>query len=489
MAEERLEEIRQARLKKRTQLIATGQFPYPAEVRRTHTLAEIQKEFDHLLTDHAPVMVIGRVIALREHGGVIFIDIRDASDVLQLQLTRSVAPTTIFERAELLDIGDFLQAAGKLTRTQRGTQTLEIHEFHIISKSIRSLPSTRFGLKDHEARYRQREVDLLLNPSLRNTFTLRETVSFWLRTFLRREGFTEVETPILQSLPGGASARPFTTHHHALDISLYLRIAPELYLKRLLVSGYEKVFELGRTFRNEGVDRHHNPEFTMLELYWAYADYEDLMDFVEQLFDALVRSIFDASEVEWQDHTLSFEPPLKRIRFIDLMSKQVGFDILTEKNPQTYMRILERENVPLPDVQTYPKLIDELYKELIRPMLIEPTILYDYPAEFSPLAKQNLRDPRVAEQFQVVIANTEIVKAYTEQNDPILQRQRFEEQQEAAAAGDTEAQPIDESYLRALEYGMPPAAGLGLGIDRLVMILANVATLRDTILFPLLRPE
>jgi lysyl-tRNA synthetase class 2 len=489
MSNERLEEIRLSRLKKRESLLKAGMPPYPAEARRTHTLEQVNQLFEQLLAASTPIVLIGRVMGIRRHGGVVFLDIRDQAAVFQLQLNRNEVPADVFDRLASVDHGDWIQASGALIRTQRGVKTLQVQAWHVLSKSIRPLPDSWFGLKDHETRFRQREVDLWLNEEVRTVFLERSRIVTWLRQYLDQQGFLEVETPILQPLPGGAAARPFTTHHTALDMDLYLRIAPELYLKRLITSGFEKVYELARNFRNEGIDREHNPEFTMLELYWAFADYEDLMELSETMLEQVVRALAAAPEVEWHGQTLSFARPFKRMRFVDLVSEHLGVDILATKDPAVYQAIVKKHELEEPAVLTYPKLIDELYKELIRPTLIQPVILYDYPIELQPLAKRNLTDPRIAEQFQLLAGGMEIIKAYTEQNDPVEQRERFIEQQQAREAGDQEMPPIDESFLRALEYGMPPTAGLGLGIDRLTAVLTNSPSVRDTILFPLLRPE
>ncbi len=488
MADGRLEEVRDARLTKRKALLEAGKVPYPSEVRRTHSLNQIQEQFADLESSGEPLTVIGRVTAVRGHGAIAFIDIKDQSGTFQLQLSQEDVAPEIFVRFEMLDAGDWIEASGKAITTKRGTQSLLISEFHIVSKSIRPLPSEWYGLKDQETRYRQREVDMQLNAEVLQVFQTRAATIQWIRNFLSSQGFTEVETPILQPLAGGATAAPFTTHHNALDMDLYLRIAPELYLKRLLVGGMEKVFEIGKNFRNEGISRQHNPEFTMLEFYWAFADYEDLMDFTDTLINGLVQDL-SSSDITWGEHTLSLTTPIPRKRYVDLVSERLGVNILDEKNPEVYIEIFKKEGLQIPETKTYSKLVDELYKELIRPQLIQPVILYDYPKEMVPLAKESTSDPRVVEMFQLLIAGSEIVKAYSELNDPVEQRARFEEQMKAREKGDIEAQQIDESYIRALEYGMPPAGGYGLGIDRLVMLLANAPSLRDTILFPLLRPE
>ncbi|MBI3251370.1 MAG: lysine--tRNA ligase [Candidatus Andersenbacteria bacterium] len=490
MAEERLEEIRAARIQKRKALLEAGISAYPSEARRTHALQEIVDGFENLQHEGAALTVIGRVLSVRAHGGLAFLDIGDASGKLQLQLSKDTVPPEVFQLLQQrLDAGDFIEASGGLTLTKRGVKTLDVKVFHIISKSIRPLPDSWYGLKDHETRYRQREVDLALDEKVRIVFLKRSIITNSIRQYLARAGFMEVETPMLQPIAGGTLAKPFVTHHNALNSDLFLRIAPELYLKRLIVGGYEKVFEIGRNFRNEGIDKHHNPEFTMLEFYEAYADYEDLMVRCEEMLRDTVKTTCGSELFLWQGQEFSFAAPFARRRYIDIVSEKIGIDILHEKDPAAYETVFVREGLAIPAVKTYAKMVDELYKELIRPGLRQPTILYDYPVEMVPLAKTSLPDPRVAEMFQLVVAGTELVKAYTELNDPMEQRARFEEQQSQRESGDEEAHAVDESYLRAMEYGMPPVAGLGLGIDRLTMLLTDCPNLRDTILFPLLKPE
>lgn len=489
MAEERLDEIRKIRLEKRQSLIDDGREPYPAEARRSHTTAEAMSAFKKLVKDKTPVTLAGRIMSIRSHGSVVFMDLEDETGRLQLQFTKDGLAEDVFNRIDKVDAGDFIQAVGEAILTAREVETLLVDEFHLLSKSIRPLPSTWFGLKDTEKRYRQREIDLLLNKKGRDVLVLRGKILSWLRAELIKDGYLEVETPILQQIAGGAAARPFKTHHNTLDTELYLRVAPELYLKRLLVSGFEKVFEMGRCFRNEGVDREHNPEFTMCELYWAYADYEDLMDFTEKLLNKLVRELTGKEEVMCGEKTISFAMPWKRVRYIDLMNEELGLDILEEKDEGKYEEIMKERGLKIPTVRTYAKMVDELYKEVVRPNIIQPTILYDYPTELAPLAKQNATDKRVAEKFQLLMKGTELINAYTEQNDPVEQENKFRGQQEDRKQGDDEVGDIDEDYIRALEYGMPPAAGWGLGVDRLVAVLSDVHNVRETIAFPLLRPE
>lgn len=489
MAEQRLEEVRQNRLSKRQALIDANLPAYPAEVRRTHTVQEVLKKFTELLNDETVIILLGRITSIRRHGGVVFIDLADASGTIQVQITKDEIAAEFFERLEYLDTGDWVQVTGQPIVTKRAVNSVQAQAWHIISKSIRPLPDSWYGLKDHETRYRQREVDLLLNKKVREVFTMRSKVIGWLREYLTGDGYIEVETPVLQIVPGGATAKPFLTHHNALDIPLYMRIAAELYLKRLLVGGFEKVFEIGNRFRNEGIDRQHNPEFTMLESQWAYADYEDLMDFTERVLEKMVRELTGSTDVSWQGTVHSYAMPFKRINYIEILNKTLSVDVLAEKNPATYIEFFAKHDLELPQAPTYYQLVDELYKKLIRPTLIQPTLVHDYPIEMVPLAKAKVSDPRIAEKFQLVIEGMEINNCYTELNDPVRQREMFVSQEKNRAAGDAEAQKIDEEYLRAMEYGMPPNAGWSLGIDRLVMLLTDSPSIRDTILFPLLKPE
>lgn len=487
MAQDRLQEIRQNRLRKRADLIQRGEVPYPAEAKRTHTVMAALADFDKLNHDQTPITLAGRLTALRRHGQLAFADLADASGSIQLQVSESAVPADIFARLNDIDIGDFIEAAGTLTRTQRGTPTLQIKEFHLLSKSLRPLPSNWFGLKDPETRFREREVDLLINKQAREAVRLRGALTNWLRQKYTEAGYLEVETPMLQPIAGGTTATPFQTHHEALNTDLFLRVAPELYLKRLVVGGFEKVFEIGRNFRNEGVDREHNPEFTMLEAYWAYADYEDLMEFCEELLNGCVRYFRDSEDLPHHGDVISWTRPFERVRFVDAVSEAIGFDILAEKDLKIYEKKFRELNLPVPAVKTYAKFVDEFYKETIRPKLARPTILYDFPVEIEPLAKQNATDPRIVERFQLVVVGTELLKAYSELNDPVVQHQRFEEQQAAREAGDKEISEVDNDYVRALEYGMPPAAGVGLGIDRLLWLLTDAPALRDVMAFPLLK--
>lgn len=488
MAEERLEEMRELRLKKREALLAAEKPVYPAEVRRDMTLTELADNFDARVQDGTAVVLLGRIQAVRAHGSLAFVDIVDQSGKMQLQFSEELLGER-FADFSLFDAGDFIEVIGTPVLSKRGEKTIAVLQFSMASKSIRPIPSTWFGVKDIETKSRQRELDLLTNPDSKEIVTKRSKTISAIRSYLEGKGFMEVETPMLQPIPGGTLAQPFSTHHNALDADLFLRIAPELYLKRLLVGGFEKVFEIGKNFRNEGVDKSHNPEFTMLEFYWAYADYEDLMDMAEDMISNIVMTVTGSYDIPRGETTISFKPPFKRYSYIELIKERTGINVMTEKDPAVYKEAFKKHGITPPAVDNYGKLVDELYKELIRPTLLEPTILYDYPIELVPLAKKKASNPAIAEMFQLVVAGMELVKAYSELNDPIEQRARFVEQQAERDKGDVEAHAIDESYLRALEYGMPPAAGFGLGIDRFVMLLTNSVHLRDIILFPLLKEE
>ena len=489
MAEKRLEEIRAERLRKRDELLAANKVPYPAETKRTHTVSEIIEQFEELAEKETPVTLNGRLMAVRRHGGVVFVDLLDVTGTLQVQIAKDAVPEDIFADTEILDTGDFMEVTGKLITTARGAKTLEAIAFRMLGKSINPLPSAWHGLKEHEARFRNREIDLLLNTEARDILIQRSRIISWIRQYMVDNGYLEVETPALQAIHGGAAARPFSTHHNALGIPLHLRIAAELHLKRMLVSGFEKVFEIERRFRNEGIDRQHNPEFTMLEAQWAYADYEDLMDTTEQMLSELCLDLYGTTSIEWQGHTLSWQAPLPRVRYVDIVSEKLGVDILSETDPDVYLQLFTKHKLTPPKAANYYQLVDELYKELVRPEIIQPTILYDYPAQMVPLAKPNLTDPRIAEKFQLLAVGLELGNNYTEQNDPVIQREVLEEQQSTRDSGDEEAHALDEPYLRAMEYGMPPNVGWGIGIDRLVMLLTDAASIRDVIAFPLMRPE
>jgi len=447
------------------------------------------------------VRLAGRLISMRSHGKTVFADLEDASGRIQLYLRKKDLGEETWAIIELLDAGDWLGVEGPLMRTRMGEVTLRATTIELLAKSLRPLPFGKQevdeatgqvvihgGFADVEQRYRQRYADLAVHPDAREVFRIRARIVSAIRGFLDEREYVEVETPVLQPLYGGASARPFTTHHNTLDMRLYLRIADELYLKRLIVGGLERVYEIGKDFRNEGIDRTHNPEFTMLEFYQAFADYVDMMDTVEALMGTAVRAATGADEVVFQDFTLDFRPPFARVGFLDALRERGGFDAAAAERQELARRAAE---LGIEDAHelSRPRLLDELFGALVEPTLVQPTFVVDYPRELSPLAKPKRGDPALVERFELYAAGRELANAFSELNDPLDQRARFEDQARLRQAGDEEAQRLDEDYLRALEYGMPPTGGVGIGIDRLVMLVTDRPSIRDVILFPTLRPE
>lgn len=436
------------------------------------------------------VWVAGRVSAVRGHGGLIFADLSDESGKIQLSCKKNNLSDR-FDLLDSLDLGDFIAAFGALFTTQSGELTIEVSDFRFLTKSLRPLPSTWYGLSDIEERYRQRYVDLLLNPDVKRVFETRSKVITLLRHWLDKEGFLEVETPILQPLYGGATAKPFITHHNTLDIDLYLRVSDELYLKRLIVGGFEKVYEIGKDFRNEGIDRQHNPEFTMCEFYWAYANVEDLMQLTQTLLSEIIKEVTGDWLVVYQEKEYDFAPPWQRITYRDLILNDGGIDIDAADTEEKLLAEIKKKKISLDlsGVVGYGALLDTLYKNVSRPKIAGPLFITDYPTALKPLAKKRTDNPSRVGSFQLLVGGFEWINAYDELNDPIDQRKRWEEELALAKKGLNEFQVPDEDYLRALEYGMPPTAGWGLGIDRLVTFLTNQHGLKDVILFPTMRPE
>ncbi|OGG24369.1 lysine--tRNA ligase [Candidatus Gottesmanbacteria bacterium RIFCSPLOWO2_01_FULL_43_11b] len=479
------DELTKIRVSKLEALRKRGIDPYPAIVRREHTIKEVRK------MDGRSVSVCGRIMGLRGHGKIMFADLVDESGKIQVVFKADEIAEEIFGLLQFFDLGDFMATQGKVGKTQAGEVSLFVTGFQLLSKSLRPLPDQWSGLKDIEERYRQRYVDLVMNEDVRKIFLKRSQVISFLHKFFDEYGFIEVETPILQPVYGGASAKPFVTHHNTLDIDLYLRISDELYLKRLIVGGFEKVYEIGHDFRNEGVDRAHNPEFTMLEFYWAYADYEKLMEFTEGMFAALIKEVQGALMVEYQGVTYNFTPPWPRISYRDAVLKHSGVDIDKADSEEKLKKVIKEKGITLKDKKAvgFGAVLDALYKQTTRPHLSGPLFLTDRPTAFVSLAKRLPEDPRKTASFQLLVAGEELINAYNELNDPIDQAERWKESEKLGKKGKTDHEAFDADYIRALEYGMPPTAGWGLGIDRLVAILTNQHTLKDVILFPILRPE
>ncbi|MCL2402975.1 MAG: lysine--tRNA ligase [Coriobacteriia bacterium] len=454
--------------------------------------ADLQERYGHLEDGESTedsVAVAGRIIAVRDQGKMAFIVIRDSQGDLQLFVRKNVLGDEAFDQAKELDVGDWIWSRGTVLRTRRGELSVQPTEIVLLSKSLRPLPEKFHGLQDIDSRYRMRYVDLIANPEVRETFEARSRIVSAIRSFMEQRGYLEVETPMLHPIPGGAAARPFITHHNTLDMELYLRIAPELYLKRLLVGGFEKVFEINRNFRNEGMSVRHNPEFTMLEAYQAFGDMESMMELTEGMIEHAAKSVLGASDVVYQGTDVSLSAPFRRAKLADLTSEVVGCEVSVHTDIEELRAICDQHKVPHKKSWGSGRLLTELFDDLVEKTLIQPTFVYEYPAEVSPLARRNDQDPEYTDRFELFITGREFANAFSELTDPIDQRKRFEEQAAAQAAGDDEAMSVDEDYLRAQEYGMPPAGGMGIGIDRLVMLLTDSASIKDVLLFPHMRPE
>lgn len=438
----------------------------------------------------------GRLVSLRMHGKSVFADLRDASGRIQLYIRRDALGDSSFAQVGQLDIGDIVGVAGTLFTTRMGEKTLEVKQLTPLVKALREPPLGKskddqhwYALADVETRYRQRYLDLMVNEESRRVFLLRSRIMRGIRAYLDARGFIEVETPMMQPLPGGATARPFVTHHRALDTDLYLRIAPELYLKRLLVGGMEKIYELNRSFRNEGISTRHNPEFTMLELYQAYADYRDIMALVEEMIHALAGEVLGTDRITFRGRDIPLAPPWPRVPLIEAIRTLTGEDLSPERGEAAAVAVAERLKLQIEGPKTYGKIVDEVQKSILVPTLVAPTFLVDYPVALSPLAKKKPENPLLTERFQPFIGGLEVGNAFSELCDPVDQRERFAAQLAARERGDEEAHRMDEDFIRALEYGMPPAGGLGIGVDRLVMLFSGRESIRDVILFPQLKPE
>ncbi len=466
--------------------------PYPQKSFKKTSSKEILEKFSKLKKGektNKTATVAGRVMTSRIMGKASFFTIQDQDGRIQIFATKDSVKN--YDLMKRLDHGDIIFVKGKVFRTNAGEISIHATSFELLTKSLRPLPDKWSGLKDKEERYRKRYLDLIINPEVREVFKKRDKIIKIIREFMQRKDFLEVETPTLQTIYGGASARPFKTHLNALNTDLFLSISPEIYLKKLIVGGYERVFTICKNFRNEGIDRQHNPEFTMLEFYQAYATYEDLMKFTEELISKLVKEIVGKNKVNFQNKELDFKTPFKRITFRDLVLQKTKIDIDKAKDFKTLKKEIESKKIKLDlkGADHYGALLDRLYKEVCRPSIIQPTFLTHYPTEMIALAKRNPKDKTKINSFQLLVDGAEIVKAYDELNDPQDQESRLEEQQALLRKGDEEAMPMDKDFITALEYGMPPTAGYGLGIDRLTMILTNQPSIRDIILFPFMKPR
>jgi lysyl-tRNA synthetase class 2 len=492
-----LDEQIKNRREKRAQLAAAGVATYPhrfdwdLEPSGIHA-QYAEKSAEELESAALPLRVPGRVRAIRTQGKLAFVDLHDGKEKLQLFIRLQNLDDASRLVLDNLDLGDQVGAGGVLMRTRAGELSLMTDRLTLLAKALRPLPEKWHGLTDVEVKYRQRYLDLATNPESRQVFEVRAAVVREMRNFLDARGFLEVETPMMHRIAGGAAARPFVTHHNALDIDLFLRVAPELFLKRLLVGGMPRVYEINRNFRNEGISTRHNPEFTMLEFYWAYADYIQMMDLTEELLSLLAQTasaVLGRPQLTWNGEPIDFARPWRRLSMRDAVIELGGVDPAGVESVRSLEGEFERRGLPRPPASTYGHLLMALFEHLAEPHLLQPTFVTDHPVEVSPLAKQRPDDPRFTERFELYIAGMEIANGFSELNDPDVQAQRFREQAENRAGGDEEAHQFDEDYVRALEHGMPPAAGIGIGIDRLTMLLADRASIRDVILFPLMRPE
>jgi len=489
---DRQEELSQQRRAKLMRLRDRGVDPYPPRYRRSHTVLKASELFERWeaggsTSEALVVRIAGRVGAMRTMGRATFFDLRDGSGKLQAYLKEDVLGPEHYEGLRDLDLGDFVGVEGHLFRTRTGEVTVQASNYTVLAKALRPPPEKWHGLVDVETRYRQRYLDLISNEEVREIFAMRSRVVGAVRRFMDDHGFLEVETPILQPEAGGAAARPFVTHHQALDRDLYLRIATELHLKRLIIGGLDRVYEIGRAFRNEGLSSKHNPEFTLLESYEAYADYNDVAAMVEEMVSTVAQEVLGTTRVSYGDDEIELKPPWRRLRVQDALAEYAGLELAQHWEEPALRAWMKDREIEIPPGASWARLVDEVLSTCVEPRLVEPTFLIDYPAQLSPLAKKRPDDPRFVERFEPFAGGLELGNAYTELNDPIEQRERFLEQSAKRAAGDEEAEVMDEDFLLALEHGMPPTGGLGMGIDRLVMLLTGQRSIREVILFPQLR--
>jgi len=495
------EDIRATRLEKVEQLRQLGLNPYAYRWESTHHAAQLQEKYADLPSGEEveiEVAIAGRIIARRVFGKLAFFGLQDETGTIQLYLDKKRIDTAMAEidpdafnhLKQLTDAGDILGAKGTIKRTEKGELSVFVNQYAILTKSLLPLPDKWHGLTDVAKRYRQRYVDLIVNPEVRQTFRRRALITAGIRRYLEQQGFIEIETPVLQAEAGGADARPFITHHNTLEMDLYLRIATELHLKRLVVGGFEKVFELGRIFRNEGVSTRHNPEFTSIEIYQAYADYHDIMQLVENIITTVTQEVLGTLQITYQGEAIDLTPPWRRVTMHDLVQEKTGLDFNTFSSLEEAKTAAKQAGIQgVEESTSIGKLLNEAFEQTCETTLIQPTYVIDYPVEISPLSKPHRSKPDLVERFELFVAGRETANGFSELSDPIDQRQRLEAQAARKAAGDLEAHGVDEDFLTALEYGLPPTGGVGIGVDRLVMLLTDCASIRDAIAFPLLKPE
>lgn len=487
-------ELLQIRRDKLDELRGLGIDPFGKKYERNAMAGDIIRNYDGLSKEELEeksieVLVAGRIMAKRVMGKASFAHIQDLSGKIQIYVRQDSVPEDKYAAFNILDLGDIVGVTGEVFKTKTGETTIKVKDLEVLSKSLYPLPDKYHGLKDVELRYRQRYVDLIVNPEVQQTFIKRSRIIQSMRRYLDSLGYLEVETPTLHSIAGGAAARPFITHHNALDMQLYMRIAIELHLKRLIVGGLEKVYEIGRVYRNEGVSTRHNPEFTMIELYEAYADYKDIMALTENMITHIAQEVLGTQVVQYQGHEVNLAPQWRRVSMVDVVKEVTGVDFSVQMSNEEAHRLAKEHKVPVEPHMTFGHILNAFFEQFVEETLIQPTFVYGHPVEISPLAKKNEQDPRFTDRFELFIVAREHANAFTELNDPIDQRQRFEAQLLEREKGNDEAHEMDEDFIRALEYGMPPTGGLGIGVDRLVMLLTDSASIRDVLLFPHMRSE
>lgn len=490
--EESLHELLQVRHDKMERIREWGLDPFGKKFEQTHHAQDVvsqyvEKSKEELEAAARTVTLAGRLMAKREMGKASFAQLLDRSGQIQIYVRQDAVGEEAYKLFDLSDIGDLIGVTGVVFKTKTGELSVKAKEFTFLTKSLRPLPEKYHGLKDVETRYRKRYVDLIVNPEVRDTFMARSRILTSMRRYLDSLGFLEVETPTLHAIAGGAAARPFITHHNALQMQLYMRIAIELHLKRLIVGGLEKVYEIGRVYRNEGISTRHNPEFTMIELYQAYADYQDIMSLVENMVAHIAQEVLGTTKIEYQGKTIDLTPQWRRAHMVDLIKEQTGVDFWKQMSDEEARALAKEHGISVEPHHLFGHVVNEFFEQKIEETLIQPTFVYGHPVEISPLAKKNDGDPRFTDRFEMFIVAREHANAFTELNDPIDQRQRFEAQLLEKEQGNDEAHDMDEDFIEALEYGMPPTGGLGIGIDRLVMLLTNSPSIRDVLLFPLMR--
>lgn len=491
---EELNEQMQVRREKLATYYEQGIDPFGEKFNRTNAASELHELYEEyskedLAEKAISTTIAGRVMTKRGKGKVGFSHIQDASGQIQLYVRKDEIGEEAYEIYKSIDIGDIVGVTGIVFKTNVGELSVQVTDFQLLSKSLRPLPDKYHGLQDIELRYRKRYLDLITNTESRNTFVLRSKIIQAMRTYLNGQGFLEVETPMLHTIPGGATAKPFETHHNALDIELFMRIAIELHLKRLIVGGFEKVYEIGRVFRNEGISTRHNPEFTMIELYEAYADYKDIMELTENVIAHIAQEVLGTQIVTYNETEINLTPKWTRLHMVDAIKEYVGVDFWKETTDEEAKQLAKEHGVEITESMTYGHIVNEFFEQKIEDKLIQPTFIYGHPVEVSPLAKKNKEDERFTDRFELFIVGREHANAFSELNDPIDQRQRFTAQVEEREAGNDEAHLMDEDFLEALEYGLPPTGGLGIGIDRLVMLLTDAPSIRDVLLFPQMRTK